>query len=376
MDFLDELGSGVMPVSAAEIRDEWRLAYGSTGIALLVVPLAIAILVESPLLVLSDRFSRPRVVTTSLAAMGVFLCVSACATAPWQLALAFGAWATISGITSAHAQGLLMDAHPEDRERWMTRWTLFGYLGDAATPLVILVASSLGVGFRGAMFAAGLLHLGHAALLARVPLDVPAADAPDEDEAERTLVSRLRTALADRTLLAWLAASSLCCLLDEILVVFASLFMRDTLGAGLSMQALAFGACAVSGVIGLVVTERLLVRMDAIRLLVVSCFVCAVSYTTWLFARAFVPSVFILCIASAACAPLYPICAARAYACRPGQPGLVSAVEQLFAWVPVVAPLVVGLVADRFGVVSAMAILLVQPVAIGMYAVSVMRRSR
>lgn len=375
MDFLDELGSGVMPVSAAEVRDEWALAYGGTSLALLVVPLALAILVESPLLLLSDRFARPRVVTFSLGAMGLFLCASAFATRPWQLALAFGAWATMSGITSAHAQGLLMDAHPEERERWMTRWTLFGYIGDAATPGLILAAAWLDVGFRGAIFVAGVLHIAHACVLPRVPLDVPRSPSDDdeEDAPVRTMMSRVRAALADRRLLGWLAVSSLCCLLDEILVVFASLFMRDTLGASLSVQALAFGACALSGVVAL---DRLLARVEPLRVLVVACAVCALAFASWLFARALVPSVVLLALVGAACAPLYPICAARAYASRPGESGLVSAVEQLFAWVPVVAPLVVGLVADRFGVVPAMSVLLVQPIAVGLYAASVMRAER
>jgi hypothetical protein len=75
-------------------------------------------------------------------------------------------------------------------------------------------------------------------------------------------------------------------------------------------------------------------------------------------------------------APLYPICAARAYGARPGQAGLVAAIDQLFAPVSLLAPLLVGLVADRVGIVVALALLLIQPVGVGLVALIQSRRAR
>ncbi|MFV8751938.1 MFS transporter [Nannocystaceae bacterium ST9] len=350
VDFLDELGSGVAPVSAAEVRDEWTLAYGSTGVVLLVVPLLLAILIESPLLLVSDRWSRAKVVPIGVALMGVFMLLAASAGSMWTLSLAFGGWAAMSGLACAQAQGALMDAFPDQRERWMTRWTLCGTLGDAATPLVILAVAALGFGWRGALAAAGLLHVGHALVLAWVGLPVHASTSEDDDEDDdgETLWARLRRGLADR----------------EIFVVFGSLFLRDQLGASMGELAIAFGVCAIGGVLGLVATDRVLHRVDPLGLLVGAGLACAVVFVGWLQVRELWLSVALLFVLGVLIAPLYPICAARAYAAKPGEPGLVAAVDQSFAWVGIAAPWLIGLAADRWGVVAAMALLLIQPLVV------------
>ncbi len=352
-------------MSAAEVRDEWTLAYGSTGVVLLVVPLLLAILIESPLLLVSDRWSRAKVVPIGIALMGVFMLLAAGAGSMWTLSLAFGGWAAMSGLACAQAQGALMDAFPDQRERWMTRWTLCGTLGDAATPLVILAVAALGFGWRGALVAAGLLQVGHALVLAWVGLPVHAGSSEEEeDDDDESLWARLRRGLADRELLAWLGASALCCLLDEIFVVFGSLFLRDQLGASMGELAIAFGVCAIGGVLGLVATDRVLHRVDPLRLLACAGLACAVVFVAWLQVRELWLSVVLLFVLGVLLAPLYPICAARSYATKPGEPGLVAAVEQSFAWVGIVAPWLIGLAADRWGVVPAMMLLLIQPLGV------------
>jgi MFS family permease len=373
VDFLDELGSGVMPVSAAEIRDEWTLAYAGTGAMLLVVPMVLAMVIETPLLLLSDRWPRTKVVPISLALMGVMMLLAASASSMWIPALAFGVWAALSGIACAQAQGLLMDAFPDQRERWMTRWTLCGTIGDFATPLVIVAVAWLGLGWRGALAVAGVLHLGHALVLARVPIREGPSDDDDDDDEHESLWARMRRGLRDRELLAWLSASSLCCLLDEIFVVFAALFLHDQLGADLIVQAIAFGVCALGGVLGLVATDRLLHRLNPLRLLVVASLASVIAIAIWLQIRSIPISIGMLFVIGVVVAPLYPICAARAYAAKPGEPGLVAAVEQLFGWLPIVAPLLLGLIADHWGVVAALALLTIQPIGVGLVAALRMR---
>ena len=60
-------------------------------------------------------------------------------------------------------------------------------------------------------------------------------------------------------------------------------------------------------------------------------------------------------------APHHPLALARAYDEMPNNPGTVQACAQLFAVVDVVAPLALGLAADRFGLGFATACLLLQP---------------
>jgi MFS family permease len=380
VDFLDELGAGVAPVSAADIRDEFSVAYSGVAWMLLVAPLLLSMVVEGPLLLVSDRWKRERVATACIAAMGICMLLAASASSMWMLALAFGAWGSIGGLGCGLCQGVLMDAYPDERERWMTRWTLMGAIGDAATPLLIIAVTSAGMGWRAALAIAGALHLIHALVLSRVRLEATTAsdDEDDEEEPRGSIGQKLREALRDRELMLWLAASAACCLLDEILVAFGALYLHDELAAGIEVQGLAFLLCAVFGALGLFLTERLLHRVDPLRLLIATSLATALVFVLWLCVRTIPASVVLLGLIGLFCAPLYPICAARAYAARPGQAGLVAALDQLFAPVPLLAPLLVGFVADRSGIVIALAILLLQPVGVGLVAVvmSVRRRDR
>jgi MFS family permease len=384
VDFLDELGSGVLPVSASDIRDEFAVAYSGIALMLLVAPLLLSMVVEGPLLLFSDRWKRERVATACMAAMGICLLVAASASSAWMLALAFGAWGSIGGLGCGLCQGVLMDAYPDERERWMTRWTLMGELGDFVTPLLIIALTAAGLGWRAALVVAGALQLVHALVLSRVRLEPATADGDaangddddDDDDARGSIWENLRAALRDRELMLWLGACALCCLLDEILVAFGVLFLRDELGAGVDVQALAFLVAALCGVLGLFLTDRLLHRVDPRNVLIASSLATAVVFVLWLFARTIPASVILLGLIGLFCAPLYPICAARAYAARPGQAGLVAALDQLFVPVPVLAPLLIGFVADRFGIVFALALLLLQPVGVALAAVTAGSKSR
>lgn len=380
VDFLDELGSGVGPVSAADIRDDLGLGYGELGLILLVAPLLLSMFIEGPLLLLlSDRWRRDRVAALCVALMGVCMLAAAGAGTAWALAAALGVWGSLSGVGCGLSQGMLMDAYPEARERWMTRWTLMGTLGDAATPALIVGAVALGLGWRGALVGAALLFGIHALVLARVRLPTTVPDCEDgggEREPEQSLWSRLRAGLGDRELLMWLGACALCCLLDEILVAFGAVFLRDELGAGIEVQGLAFTVAALGGALGLVLADVLLRRVDARRLLLGAALATGLVFGAWLQARSIPASVALLGLLGLVGAPLYPICAARAYAARPGQAGLVAAIDQLFAPVPLLAPLLVGFVADRVGIELALTILVLEPLGVAVVAARAARQSR
>jgi hypothetical protein len=64
------------------------------------------------------------------------------------------------------------------------------------------------------------------------------------------------------------------------------------------------------------------------------------------------------------CAPHHALAFARAYEAMPRNPGTVQAVSQLFVVIDIIAPLVVGAVADHGGLRTALATLAVQPVMI------------
>lgn len=375
VDFIDELGSGIPIADTPAIRTELSLSYGEVSWFLLVVPLLAAMVLEPPLMLLSDRWSRRAMVTVGLAAMAVALSLAAWTASPWAFAGALALWASAGGLGVGVAQAALMAAYPDQREKMMTRWTLMGALGDAATPLLVAAVGLLGGNWRLALWVAAALHMLTAVMLGLGPFPPPRDPVepdpvePDPAESdERSLWKRLGAGLRNRALLVWLGASATCMLLDEIFVAFGTLFMRDELGGSLVQQSAMVFADALGCTLGLLLTDRLLARVSPRRLLIGAGTACALTYVAWLFTPWPTLSIALVFFVGLFCAPLYPLTQARAYACCPRHPGLVRAVDTIYAPLSVLAPLALGYLADRVSLVAALAVLLLQPLLVATVA--------
>src|SRR6185295_4961724 len=115
--------------------------------------------------------------------------------------------------------------------------------------------------------------------LARQPLPA-VTESDDDDGAKRSL----RDLLRNRALIAWEAATALCCLLDEILVVLATLHLRDDVGLGAGARAASLAAFVIGGVVGLAATDRLLPRVQPLKMLVITAGACAALFASWVMA--------------------------------------------------------------------------------------------
>ena len=374
VDFIDELGSGIPVADAPTIRSQLELDYSGASWFLLTAPLLAAMVLETPLMLLSDRWPRKRMVAIGLAVMALALGVASVASTAWVLAAAFALWAAAGGMGVGVAQAALMAAFPDQRERMMTRWTLMGMLGDAATPVLLVVVAGLGGDWRIAMRLAAALHLLGALAVAVAPIPDPASR-DDEDGDDVSIWTRLRQGLRNKPLLLWLGVCSLCCLLDEILVAFGTLYLRDELRATTFEQAALVLAIAIGGGLGLVVTDRLLHRVAPLKLLAVSGLACTLAFGGWLSVSLVPLSIALAFLVGLTGAPLYPISGAQAYRMLPERPGVVQAVDQIYAPLPIVAPLLVGWIADEIGLRSALAVLLVQPVVLGLVALVSVRKA-
>jgi MFS family permease len=405
-------------------------------------------------------------VCAGLAALGCVAIGAALAPGPLWLAAALLLYGPASGAGVSLAQATLVDTHPDERERWLARWTLAGELGDLAAPGLLAAAALAGAGWRGAFLVAGLLVLAYAALLARRPFPASPPSSAGAQRAERAKIDRddppssagaqraerakidrddppssagaqpatpaepaaqrakraeigqggsrakidrddppssaaaqrgeaergsdepeaarrsdgsngepvLRTALRERRLVLWLGGVALCALLDETLVAFAALHLRDELGAGPGALGLALAASTAGGAVGLAAAERLLRRADPLALLRAACAGCGVAYAAWVFAESLAASVALFVAVGFFAAPLYPIALAQAYRALPGRAATVNAVGQLFAPLELAVPILLGFVADAAGLRAALLLLLVQPLAL--LALAWRRRAR
>jgi len=100
--------------------------------------------------------------------------------------------------------------------------------------------------------------------------------------------------------------------------------------------------------------------------LLASCGACGLALAGWIAAPTSTSSIVALGVLGFCAAPLYPLAAARAYAACPERPGLVAAVEQLLTPLAIAAPLAVGIIAERWGLVAALGSLALQPLTVGL----------
>jgi MFS family permease len=344
---------------------------------LFLVPGVVGLVVEPLLFLLADRYPRRWFVAGGLGAMALAAEVAALAGRVAVLAAALAVWSSATGVATSIARATLVDAAPARRVQVLARWTLFANAGDLLAPAVLAGVAALGLGWRAGFAVVGGVLAASAVGVALHPDPLPAAAAVDDEDGGLApgLFAALRVALADRVLMLWLFGTALCDLLDEILIVLASLHVRTTLGASPFAQGALVASLIAGGIVGLLLVERWLPRWSERRLLVVCSLACAAAYTAWLFAPALWLSIALAPLVGAAASPLYPLTAARAYARAPGRSGVVLAASHLFTPFGLLLPIGLGAVADRAGTHAALALLLAQPLGLAVLAVTSREKS-
>jgi predicted MFS family arabinose efflux permease len=380
--FLDELATGVPFAGSPEVQGEFDVSYGQAAGWLLAAAGLLALVLEPPLFLLADRRSRRPFVVGGLFAVAATCALGAWAPSyPWLFA-AILLYGPASGVACGCAQATLMDAHPAQRERWMVRWTLSGELGDLAAPALVAISVALGASYRLGLAAAGGLFALWALLLWRAPFPARAAEAASdgagasESVADPPFGAALRAALRRREVWLWAVAALLCDLLDEIVVAFGALHLRDGLGLGAAPRAAILGAGVAGGAFGLLAAERLLARFDARRLLLAACAACAVCYALWLRAESAFASGALFAATGAFAALHYPIAQAQLYRAVPESSGSVNALSTALGALAIPLPLLLGVAADRAGLGFALALLLAQPLGVAAAALIALRARR
>jgi fucose permease len=173
-----------------------------------------------------------------------------------------------------------------------------------------------------------------------------------------------------------LFACSLCSLLDETLVAFAVMFTRDVLGGGEIAQSTMVAMFSSGAAVGVALMPRALARLKPLALLAWTSVACTVAYSAWLFSTALVPATVLIFAAGMTVGPLYPLAKAQAFRALPERSGLVNALNAAFTPLDIVLPYGIGYVADTYGIRWALAILVLQPIGLGLIALIEVRRAR
>jgi MFS family permease len=361
----------VPALGSPEIQASFAASYSMTAWALLLAPLLAGLALEPVIFLLADRHPRRWFVCGGL--FGMAACAFAAAAAPHIVVLsaAIALSYVASGTGVALAQAVLVDARPHEREKVMHRWVLMGEAGDLLAPALMAGLAAVALGWRTGYAVVGALVLVVAIAIARRPFPEAVRETDEEDE---PLWASFKLAVGNRRLVFWLFGCVLCDLLDETLVVFASLHLRDVVGVGPIARSLILGASVAGGIVGLLVSERLLARVAPVRLLGLCAAACGLCYGAWLCVSSLWASAILLVLVGVFSAPLYPIAVAQAYAALPGRSGAVNAAGHLFTPLSAALPLLLGWLADTYGTGAALVVLLAEPVGLVLVASYAVRR--
>ena len=319
-------------------------------------PLALSLLVDTPLLLWAARRPRAKMVALGLFGMGLSLVLAGLARGVVEFGIAFALFAPASGLACSLAQAALMDGDPDGRERNMANWALAGTLGDLFAPICIAAAVWFSGTHRAAYLGVGALLMLLAVPLARRPLAT--GNEPPEDE---SVGASLGAAFSNRTLLLWLAGVALCGLLDEIFATFGALWLRQHFPEDPDVVVKALSAQTLGGLLGLVVLKRLLGRYSPRVLLATACAGSIIAAVLFLGARSAWSATLFVALVGLFVSFHYPLAQAQAYRAAEGRSDLVAALGPAVTSFELLSPFVLGLIADRYGLTLALAALVAQP---------------
>ena len=153
-----------------------------------------------------------------------------------------------------------MDLEPERRELNMTRWSIAGGVGAVAGPLLLVLFTALGGGWRALFATFAVLALALTAVAASTQSSArPHAGRPSV----RAAVAAIRRPLVVR----WLVLLESADLLLDVLLGYVALYLVDEAGASAQVGGLGVAVWTGAGLVGGLGVIVLLRRVDGLRYL-------------------------------------------------------------------------------------------------------------
>jgi FSR family fosmidomycin resistance protein-like MFS transporter len=364
IEFLDELTFGVTDAAWPLIRTDLQLNYVQIGLALS-LPGIVANCIEPFLGILGDVWKRRVLVLGG----GVFFTLACLLTAVSHnflfLLISFIIFYPASGAFVSLSQASLMDSDPSRHEQNMARWTFVGSVGIVLGPLALGAAAFLGFGWRGMFFVlAGMtvLILGGAwRLLPAASGDHPPLPSPS------VVWDGLRTALSAlkrREVLRWLVLLEFSDLMLDVFYGYMALYFVDVVGLTAAKAALAVAVWTGFGLLGDFLIIPLLEKVRGLDYLRLSMVLELVLFPAFLL----IPNAWLKLVVLGALGLFnsgwYAILQGNLYSSMPGRSGMVMTLGNVAGFFGKLIPFGIGLAAQRFGLGSAMWILLAGPLAL------------
>jgi len=365
-EFLDELVYGAGEAAWPLIRDDLALSYTQIGI-LIAVPGLFSSIVEPILGILADRWRRRMLILGGGALLAAALALTAVSRSFAPLLLSFMLFYPASGAFVSLSQATLMDVDPERREPNMARWTLAGSLGVVTGSLLLGAAAALGLGWRPIYAAFAVLTVIPLLLLARFP----SRRFSNTETPKRVSLKLVWAGFADAfralrrpEVRRWMTLLWASDLMLDVLLGFLALYFVDVVRTSQATASLAVTIWTVFGLLGNLLFIPLLERVESLRYLRWSAVAVLALYGTLLLVPTHWAKLILLGALGFCNAGWYSVLQAQVYATMPGHSGIALTVGNLFGLVAGLIPLALGLIAENFSLIAAMALLLLGPLTL------------
>jgi MFS transporter, FSR family, fosmidomycin resistance protein len=284
-----------------------------------------------------------------------------------------------SGAFVSLTQSALMDADPARQPQHMARWTLAGSVGAVLGPLLVAAVLAGGGSWRLAFIlvaaVSSLAWLGAARTGTGTDGSQPDGAERDPGGADPGAASqesgwpgwRAATEITRRSgALRWLLLLQVSDLLLDVFTAFLALYLVDQAHVAPSVAALGVAVRLGAGLAGDAIMVWLLERQDPHTVLRASGWLSLVLLPAFLLVPGFGLKLVLLTALTLATAPWYPVLKAGLFGSLPGRSGLAVSLDSAAGLAGGLGPVVVGLLAERYGLGWAMASMcLVPPLLLG-----------
>ena len=356
IELLDELVFGAREGAWPTLREELDLSYAQIGL-LLSVPTYASVVVEPVFGVLGDSRWRRTVVVAGGIGMATALTLVAGAPGFVILLVAFALLFPSTGAFVSLSQATLMDLEPDRRELNMTRWSIAGGVGAVTGPLLLVVFTAFGPGWRGLFATFAVLALALTVLAATTHSYVHThAGRPSL----RAALAAIRRPLVAR----WLVLLEFADLLLDVLLGYVALYLVDEAGASAQVGGLGVAVWTGAGLVGGLGVIVLLRRVDGLRYLRASALAALILFPAFLLVPDLPAKLVLLAVIGLATAGWYSIPKARLYDALSGQSGAALTLGSVSGLIAGTFPLAIGLIAERYGIEVALWALVAGPVVL------------
>jgi FSR family fosmidomycin resistance protein-like MFS transporter len=335
------------------------------------IPALVSGIVEPVLGILADVWRRRLLILSGGALFATSVLLAAASRSFFPLLIAQMLIFPASGAFVSLSQTALMDAEPARHEQNMARWTFAGSLGVVLGPLTLGAASMLGLGWRGLFVIFGLLAMLLLAAFWRFPPHPRTSPSSGDTVEESSFLEAFRDgfrcaldAFKRREVLRWLILLGCSDLMLDVLLGFLALYFVDVAGVGEAQATLAVAVWSGVGLLGDFLLIPLLERVDGLAYLRVSATAEMGLFVALLLVPTFSIKLVLLGLLGFFNAGWYAILQGRLYTSMPGQSGTAMAVDNIAGLAKGQVPLLLGIVAQRFGLGAMMGLLLAGPIAL------------